>query len=119
MANRSSAFAVTLSESARRKPSGIPSATALAGREASVSSSFPSRLTLDGFRPLSARKLWPCPHPLVSGWIKRDGFMTTRALKSKAGDVGRIARSHGVSRVRVCLVLMLPVWRSGLAMWIC
>jgi len=27
--------------------------------------------------------------------------MTTRALKSKAGDIDRIARSHGVSRVRV------------------
>ena len=64
MANRSCAFAVTLSESAGRKPSGIPSATALAGREASVSSSLPSRLTLDGFRPLSAKSLWPCPDPV-------------------------------------------------------
>jgi predicted nucleotidyltransferase len=27
--------------------------------------------------------------------------MTTRALKNKASDIGRIARSHGVSRVRV------------------
>ena len=27
--------------------------------------------------------------------------MTTRALKSKASDIGRIACSHGVSRVRV------------------
>ena len=27
--------------------------------------------------------------------------MTTRALKSKASDISRIARSHGVSRVRV------------------
>ena len=27
--------------------------------------------------------------------------MTTRALKSKASDIHRIARSHGVSRVRV------------------
>ena len=41
MASRSCAFAVTLSEYARRKPSGIPSATVFADREASVSSSFP------------------------------------------------------------------------------
>jgi len=27
--------------------------------------------------------------------------MTTRTLKSKASDISRIARSHGVSRVRV------------------
>ena len=27
--------------------------------------------------------------------------MTTRALKSKASDISRIGRSHGVSRVRV------------------
>ena len=27
--------------------------------------------------------------------------MTTRALKSKASDISRIAHSHGVSRVRV------------------
>lgn len=27
--------------------------------------------------------------------------MTPRALKSKAGDISRIAHSHGVSRVRV------------------
>lgn len=27
--------------------------------------------------------------------------MTTRTLKSKAGDIDRIPRSHGVSRVRV------------------
>ena len=63
MANRSPAFAVTLSEPAGRKPSGIPSTTALAGRAASVSSSFPSRLILDGPRPLSAKSLWPCSHP--------------------------------------------------------
>ena len=62
MANRSCAFAVTLSEFARWKPSGIPSATVFADREASVSSSFPSWLTLDGSRPLSAKSLWPCPH---------------------------------------------------------
>jgi hypothetical protein len=73
MANRSYAFAVTLSESAGRKPSGIPSATALEGREASVSSSFPSWRTLDGSRPLSAKSLCPCPHPLFSGWVKRGG----------------------------------------------
>jgi hypothetical protein len=48
MANRSYVFAVTLSESARRKPSGISSATVLSDREASVSSSFPSWLTLVG-----------------------------------------------------------------------
>jgi hypothetical protein len=41
MANRSCIFAITLSESARWKPSGIPSATVFADREASVSSSFP------------------------------------------------------------------------------
>ncbi|NWF72705.1 MAG: hypothetical protein HXY51_06610 [Nitrospirae bacterium] len=57
MANRSYAFAVTLSESAGRKPSGIPSAMALAGREASVSSSFLSRLTLDGSLTQSIRRL--------------------------------------------------------------
>jgi hypothetical protein len=33
--------------------------------------------------------------------LHRDGLMTTRALKSKASDISRIARSHGVSRVRV------------------
>ena len=63
MANRSCAFAVTLSEFARWKPSGILSATVLADREASVSSSFPFWLILDGSRPLSARSLWPRPHP--------------------------------------------------------
>jgi len=63
MANCSCAFAVTLSEFARWKPSGIPSATVFADREASVSFSFPSRRTLDESRPLSAKSLWPYPHP--------------------------------------------------------
>ena len=67
MANRSSAFAVTLSEFARWKPSGIPSATVQLDRGASVSSSFPSWLTLDGSRPLSAKSLWPNPHPALEG----------------------------------------------------
>jgi hypothetical protein len=71
MANRSCAFAVTLSEFARWKPSGIPSATALAGRDASVSSSFPSWRTLDGSRPLSAKSLWPCPHPFGQ-WMDKE-----------------------------------------------
>ena len=48
MASRLDAFAVTLSEFVRRKPSGIPSATGCAACGASVSSSFPACLTLDG-----------------------------------------------------------------------
>jgi hypothetical protein len=63
MANRSCAFAVTLSESARWKPSGIPSATVFADREASVSSSFPSWRTLDGSRG----SWWDRVHQLSRG----------------------------------------------------
>lgn len=62
MANRSYASTVTLSEFAKWKPSGIPSATVFSDCDASVSSSFPSWLTLDGSRPLSAMSLWPRPH---------------------------------------------------------
>lgn len=42
------------------RPSGIPSATVLVGRDASVSSSFPSWRTRDGPRPLSAMPLRFC-----------------------------------------------------------
>jgi hypothetical protein len=57
MVIRSCAFAVTLSEFAKRNPSGIPFVMALAGHDTSVSSSFPSWPTLDGSRPLSAISL--------------------------------------------------------------
>ena len=62
MASRSCAFEVTLSEFARRKPSGILSAAVVNDRGASVSSGFPSWRTLGGSRPLAAISLWPCPH---------------------------------------------------------
>jgi hypothetical protein len=65
MANRSCAFTVTLSESAREKPSGIPSVTALAGREASVSSSFPSWLTLDGVPTALGKVALAMPSPIL------------------------------------------------------
>lgn len=65
MASRFDAFAVTLSEFVRRKPSGITSATGCAACVASVSSSFPVCVTLDGSRPLPAIPLWPCPSSVV------------------------------------------------------